>query len=146
MIFLFQKIRQESMKKDHPSDEAKKPDNKLLNRYRDVNPYDHSRVILTKPGYNYINASYIPVSWLEFCLIRHILRGKTHDKPYSHLFFHSLFLDLFFVHSHLPTQPAETNPNVLFTSLQWDWWWKRHLLVTNLLSIKSVEGYNVCYN
>lgn len=104
MIFLFPKIRQESMKKDHPSDEAKKPDNKLLNRYRDVNPYDHSRVILTKPGYNYINASYIPVSWLEFCLIQHILRGKTHDKPYSHLFFHSLFLDLFFVHSHLLNQ------------------------------------------
>ncbi|KAK7601891.1 hypothetical protein V9T40_009332 [Parthenolecanium corni] len=54
-------IRQESMKKDHSLDEAKKTDNKLLNRYRDVNPYDHSRVILSKPGYSYINASYIPV-------------------------------------------------------------------------------------
>ncbi|KAL7675454.1 hypothetical protein ACOME3_001720 [Neoechinorhynchus agilis] len=36
--------------------EAKKPDNRLLNRYRDILPYDHTRIQLeSKPGY--INAS-----------------------------------------------------------------------------------------
>ncbi|KAK7580127.1 hypothetical protein V9T40_000756 [Parthenolecanium corni] len=54
-------IRQESMKNEHSSDEAKKSDNKLLNRYRDVYPYDHSRIILSKTEYSYINASYISV-------------------------------------------------------------------------------------
>ncbi|XKL66171.1 hypothetical protein PGB90_009591 [Kerria lacca] len=59
---IFQQIREESLKKEYSSEEAKKGDNKFLNRYRDVNPYDHSRVILSKPGFSYINASFITVS------------------------------------------------------------------------------------
>lgn len=50
------------MKNDFSVDEARKTDNKFLNRYRDVNPYDHSRVVLSKADYNYINASFINVS------------------------------------------------------------------------------------
>ncbi|XP_065933837.1 receptor-type tyrosine-protein phosphatase epsilon [Magallana gigas] len=46
----------------HPSLEAKKPENKIKNRYTTIYPYDHSRVILkTSPSVegDYINASYI---------------------------------------------------------------------------------------
>jgi tyrosine-protein phosphatase non-receptor type 1 len=50
------------MKKDYSLDEARKSNNKFLNRYRDVNPYDHSRVVLSRDDYNYINASHITVS------------------------------------------------------------------------------------
>lgn len=63
-----QHIRQESAKTEHSLDEAKKSDNKLLNRYRDVNPFDHSRVILSKADYNYINASHIPVRFRSFII------------------------------------------------------------------------------
>ncbi|KOB71566.1 Bmptp-Z and Bmap-A fusion protein gamma [Operophtera brumata] len=31
--------------------EAKKTENKPLNRYRDVNPYDHSRIIIRKEDF-----------------------------------------------------------------------------------------------
>ncbi|XP_011140431.2 tyrosine-protein phosphatase non-receptor type 2 isoform X1 [Harpegnathos saltator] len=41
--------------------ESKKPQNKNLNRYRDVAPYDHSRVILKRGVCDYIHANYIPV-------------------------------------------------------------------------------------
>eukprot|EP00105_Crassostrea_gigas_P040325 XP_019924473.1 PREDICTED: multiple epidermal growth factor-like domains protein 11 [Crassostrea gigas] len=46
----------------HPSLEAKKPENKIKNRYTTIYPYDHSRVILKTPPSvegDYINASYI---------------------------------------------------------------------------------------
>lgn len=59
--YLFHQIKNESMKNDFSTDEAKKMINRNLNRYRDVNPYDHSRVILSKDEFNYINASYISV-------------------------------------------------------------------------------------
>lgn len=41
--------------------EAKQPTNKNRNRYRDVYPYDHSRVKLQKGEDDYINACYLPV-------------------------------------------------------------------------------------
>lgn len=50
------------MKNDYTIYEARKPENRYLNRYRDVNPYDHSRVILSRDEYNYVNASFIDVS------------------------------------------------------------------------------------
>ncbi|XP_071091883.1 tyrosine-protein phosphatase non-receptor type 1-like [Haliotis cracherodii] len=42
--------------------EARKPENKHKNRYRDVSPYDHSRVVLSQGDTDYINASYIQVT------------------------------------------------------------------------------------
>nr|XP_022311639.1 receptor-type tyrosine-protein phosphatase alpha-like [Crassostrea virginica] len=45
----------------HPCLEAKKPENKVKNRYSTIYPYDHSRVVLSSMNDNggYINASYI---------------------------------------------------------------------------------------
>ncbi|XP_041987195.1 tyrosine-protein phosphatase corkscrew-like isoform X2 [Aricia agestis] len=39
--------------------EGSKPENASKNRYRNVIPYDQTRVIIQKPGNDYINASYI---------------------------------------------------------------------------------------
>jgi tyrosine-protein phosphatase non-receptor type 1 len=64
----FQRIRNESNNYDYAFDASKKHENKNLNRYRDVNPYDHSRVVLVKgttdqdkQRSDYINASLVRV-------------------------------------------------------------------------------------
>ncbi|KAM3929410.1 tyrosine-protein phosphatase non-receptor type 2 [Leptodactylus fuscus] len=44
-----------------PNKIAKSPENKNRNRYRDVNPYDHSRVKLQNVDNDYINASLVVV-------------------------------------------------------------------------------------
>ena len=49
------------MKKEYSLDAARTTTNKVLNRYRDVYPYDHSRVILSRDDYDYINASHVVV-------------------------------------------------------------------------------------
>lgn len=36
--------------------------NRSLNRYRDVNPYDHSRIIIHRGKTDYINANLVKVS------------------------------------------------------------------------------------
>ncbi|XP_014208609.1 tyrosine-protein phosphatase non-receptor type 1 isoform X2 [Copidosoma floridanum] len=54
---LYQYIRSECNNYKYTCDESKKPENKNLNRYRDVSPYDHSRIILKKSPCNYINAN-----------------------------------------------------------------------------------------
>lgn len=47
---------------DYTALEACRPENRALNRYRDVNPYDHSRVRLKAPSdTDYINASLVKV-------------------------------------------------------------------------------------
>ncbi|XP_063925439.1 tyrosine-protein phosphatase non-receptor type 61F isoform X2 [Zophobas morio] len=58
---LFQKIRSESAKNTCGFLEAVKPQNKNLNRYRDVSPFDHSRIVLTRGRVDYINANLIKV-------------------------------------------------------------------------------------
>ena len=46
--------------------DANKPENSFLNRYRDVKPYDHTRVKLeTHHDTDYINASLVRVSKYE---------------------------------------------------------------------------------
>lgn len=59
---LFQRIRSESLKNLSTFTEALKPQNKVLNRYRDVSPYDHSRIILKRGSTDYINANLIKVN------------------------------------------------------------------------------------
>ncbi|XP_064476698.1 receptor-type tyrosine-protein phosphatase T-like [Ornithodoros turicata] len=47
----------------HPWENAKKPGNKSKNRYGNILPYDHSRVVLSwgsGPDSDYINANYVP--------------------------------------------------------------------------------------
>ncbi|XP_078040684.1 tyrosine-protein phosphatase non-receptor type 2-like isoform X2 [Augochlora pura] len=58
---LFQHIRNECSNFTYTSNESKKSRNKNLNRYRDVAPYDHSRIVLKKGACDYINANLIQV-------------------------------------------------------------------------------------
>ncbi|XP_041987144.1 tyrosine-protein phosphatase non-receptor type 61F-like isoform X2 [Aricia agestis] len=55
----YQKIGSECQLYPYTCTEAKKPQNRPLNRYRDVNPYDHSRVILKRCEGDYINANLV---------------------------------------------------------------------------------------
>uniref|UniRef100_A0A3B3BJR2 Tyrosine-protein phosphatase non-receptor type n=1 Tax=Oryzias melastigma TaxID=30732 RepID=A0A3B3BJR2_ORYME len=54
---LYNEIR--NLASEHPYKVAKFPENKNLNRYRDVSPYDHSRVKLKDSENDYINASLV---------------------------------------------------------------------------------------
>jgi len=56
---VYQEIRSVSLKFDYTLIEAKKSKNKNLNRYRDVSPYDHTRIVLSKGSSDYINASLV---------------------------------------------------------------------------------------
>lgn len=47
--------------KKFSTDESKKLENRRLNRYRDVLPYDHSRVALKRGEGDYINANLVKV-------------------------------------------------------------------------------------
>lgn len=58
---VFANIRTRSSQHDFSTKEAKKAENLKLNRYADVSPYDHSRVVLHRSNINYINASVVPV-------------------------------------------------------------------------------------
>ena len=61
--FVSQHIRRESSKNEFTTIEASKAENRDLNRYRDVYPYDHSRVKLEScEETDYINASLVKVS------------------------------------------------------------------------------------
>ncbi|XP_047040488.1 tyrosine-protein phosphatase non-receptor type 2 isoform X2 [Helicoverpa zea] len=56
---VYQKIGLQCQQFQHSWNEAKKPQNKPLNRYRDVNPFDHTRVVLKRCERDYINANYV---------------------------------------------------------------------------------------
>ncbi|XP_022407252.1 tyrosine-protein phosphatase non-receptor type 2 isoform X3 [Delphinapterus leucas] len=56
---LYLEIRSESH--DYPHRVAKFPENRNRNRYRDVSPYDHSRVKLQNAENDYINASLVDI-------------------------------------------------------------------------------------
>jgi len=59
---LYTQICIESRNNDFTAVEALKPENKHLNRYRDVYPYDHSRVgVEGVPSTDYVNASLVKV-------------------------------------------------------------------------------------
>lgn len=53
---------------DHAKEASLMADNRAKNRYTNILAYDHSRVKLSfiddEPGSDYINACYIPVSWM----------------------------------------------------------------------------------
>ncbi|KAF5284064.1 hypothetical protein FQR65_LT13610 [Abscondita terminalis] len=58
---LYQEIRAKTAKYSNTCTEARKPQNVTLNRYRDVSPFDHSRIILQRGSTDYINANLIKV-------------------------------------------------------------------------------------
>lgn len=77
---LYTKICIESRNNDFTAVEALKPENKQLNRYRDVYPYDHSRVPLSNvPTTDYINASLVVVDKVarKYILAQGPLAGTT---------------------------------------------------------------------
>lgn len=43
--------------------------NEILNRYLNISPFDYNRVILDKPGCDYINASYIHVRFKKINML-----------------------------------------------------------------------------
>nr|BAK19076.1 Bmptp-Z and Bmap-A fusion protein gamma [Bombyx mori] len=61
---IYQRVGQECQKLPYTCVEAKRPHNKALNRYRDVNPYDHSRIVLQRSENDYINANLVRV-WFQ---------------------------------------------------------------------------------
>ncbi|GCC27005.1 hypothetical protein chiPu_0005426 [Chiloscyllium punctatum] len=56
-VMLYQEIRHQAS--DFPCKVAKLPENKNRNRYRDVSPFDHSRIKLQQGDNDYVNASLI---------------------------------------------------------------------------------------
>ncbi|XP_054164999.1 tyrosine-protein phosphatase non-receptor type 2-like isoform X2 [Oppia nitens] len=58
---IYQKIHEESLDDRLLNKESRKSENKSLNRYKDVTPYDWSRIVLKRSDNNYINASLIKV-------------------------------------------------------------------------------------
>ncbi|XP_027873282.1 tyrosine-protein phosphatase non-receptor type 2a isoform X1 [Xiphophorus couchianus] len=60
---LYNDIRNQAI--EYPYKVAKLPVNRNLNRYRDVSPYDHSRVKLENADNDYINASLVAVKEAE---------------------------------------------------------------------------------
>ncbi|XP_061382145.1 tyrosine-protein phosphatase non-receptor type 61F-like isoform X1 [Danaus plexippus] len=56
---IYHKIGRQCQAYPYTCIEAKKPQNKALNRYRDVNPYDHSRIVLKRCEQDYINANLV---------------------------------------------------------------------------------------
>ena len=62
--------------------EAGRVENMRFNRYRDVNPYDHSRVVLNgeRAATDYINASLVKV---RCRLLDHLVMQMQVNKSYS---------------------------------------------------------------
>ncbi|XP_014366248.2 tyrosine-protein phosphatase non-receptor type 1 isoform X1 [Papilio machaon] len=58
---VYQKIGRTCMSYPYTCTEAKRIENKEFNRYRDVYPFDHTRVILKRSKTDYINANIVPV-------------------------------------------------------------------------------------
>ncbi|KAL0115691.1 hypothetical protein PUN28_010907 [Cardiocondyla obscurior] len=61
----YQNIRSECESFEYTCHESKKPQNKILNRYRDVAPYDHTRIILKRGVCDYIHANLVQVDHAE---------------------------------------------------------------------------------
>ncbi|XP_055340140.1 tyrosine-protein phosphatase non-receptor type 11-like [Paramacrobiotus metropolitanus] len=60
----FESLQQQDLRALHPRKEGQKPENKVKNRFKNILPFDHTRVILrdstdSTPGSDYINANYI---------------------------------------------------------------------------------------
>ncbi|XP_022124936.2 tyrosine-protein phosphatase non-receptor type 1 [Pieris rapae] len=60
-LLIYYKICREGQPQYLSALEAKKPRNKHLNRYRDVSPYDHTRVKLNRIERDYINANFVNI-------------------------------------------------------------------------------------
>uniref|UniRef100_A0A8D9AQD1 protein-tyrosine-phosphatase n=2 Tax=Cacopsylla melanoneura TaxID=428564 RepID=A0A8D9AQD1_9HEMI len=60
-VAVYNRIKTVSNAYDYTLDDAKKSENRTLNRYRDVIPYDHSRITLQRCSNDYINANLVEI-------------------------------------------------------------------------------------
>jgi len=71
----FESLQQQECKHLYSRKEGQRPENKAKNRYKNILPFDHTRVILRdiddKPGADYINANYINYETDENLLVGH---------------------------------------------------------------------------
>lgn len=88
MMCRLQKIRETCSKYEYTFVEAKKPENNVYNRYMDICPYDHSRIIIKKGVHSYINANLVKVCmglcgfcFSTFVFIR-VFQVEKADKQY----------------------------------------------------------------
>lgn len=70
---------QEATERNFTFGESSKPANRRLNRYGDVNPYDHSRIVLRRGNTDYINANLVEVGSLRSCV--HYSRNRHKREP-----------------------------------------------------------------
>ena len=63
LIFFEQKVNSDGTYEEFSQADAKNPVNKKLNRWSNVLPYDHSRIILEHEVTDYINASLVKVTY-----------------------------------------------------------------------------------
>ncbi|KAL9976443.1 hypothetical protein ACROYT_G013744 [Oculina patagonica] len=90
---LFQRLNWEASQKAGALTAARLPENRQLNRYRDVLPYDHSRIILKEGSPDFINANLVEITRLnkKYILtqpkLSHSLLGQPplQPAPLSHL-------------------------------------------------------------
>jgi len=63
----FESLQLQEGKNLYSRKEGQKPENKAKNRYKNILPFDHTRVVLNveedRPGADYINANYINCEW-----------------------------------------------------------------------------------
>ena len=59
---MFLRINEDSFNPLLTFKESRKPKNRALNRYKNVSPYDHSRILLTDSPVDYVNANLVDVS------------------------------------------------------------------------------------
>lgn len=69
----FESLQQQECRHLFSRKEGLRPENRAKNRYKNILPFDHTRVRLKDvdpniPGADYINANYIKVIFLFFCL------------------------------------------------------------------------------
>ncbi|XP_020610211.1 tyrosine-protein phosphatase non-receptor type 1-like, partial [Orbicella faveolata] len=62
---IWQRLNWEASQKAGALTAARLPENRQLNRYRDVLPYDHSRIILNEGSPDYINANLVEITRLN---------------------------------------------------------------------------------
>ncbi|XP_017844189.1 tyrosine-protein phosphatase non-receptor type 61F isoform X2 [Drosophila busckii] len=60
-----EKSDREAKEKQFTTLESERLENRGLNRYRDVNPYDHSRIVLRRGNVNYVNANLVELERAE---------------------------------------------------------------------------------
>ncbi|CAK1548795.1 unnamed protein product [Leptosia nina] len=152
---IYQKIGKESLAHGYTCNEARKAENKHLNRYRDVNPYDHSRVILQRCDGDYINANYVKLDRanrkyiltqgpLKFT-VNHFWSMVFHEKSKAILMLNKLFeKNEVKCHQYWPNQfnavcsLKEVNLEITFTSVEnFGYYIVRKILLHDTITLES---------